>query len=322
MWAQDQISLELGLNFNKGLLMYLSHFKLETYPFRLTPDTDFFTEIPVHQDALSFIKACLETDEGFIKITGEVGTGKTLLCRQLLRSLDSNQYITAYLPNPFLAPGDIYRVIMEDLGIALPENNNTETLIKTLTQHLIQWADEGKRIVIVVDEAQVLKKDGLEALRLLSNIETEKLKLVQIILFGQPELDTLLSGHDLRQLAQRIAFSFQITPLTPDELKLYISQRLSVAGYRGLPLFSDKTLSLIHKATNGIPRLINILCHKCLLASFSINEWGVSNQSLKKAVNDCGWAGNSISSSAKLNKTSLAISALFILMSLAIWWLI
>lgn len=274
--------------------MYLSHFKLDSYPFRLTPDTDFFADIPVHQDALSFISACLETEEGFVKVTGEVGTGKTLLCRQLLKSLSGESYVTAYLPNPFLAPGDIYRVIMEDLGIQLPENNNTETLLKKLTHHLLEWAKDGKHVVIVVDEAQVLQNDGLEALRLLSNIETEKEKLVQIVLFGQPELDTMLATHELRQLAQRIAFSFQLTPLTPDEVQFYIGQRLAAAGYRGMPLFNEKAISLIHKATNGIPRLINVLCHKCLLASFSQNEWGVSNASLKRALDDCEWAHASV----------------------------
>lgn len=265
--------------------MYLKHFGLEEFPFSLTPDTQFFTKLPSHQEALNVLLIGLQNGEGFIKIVGEVGTGKTLLCRQLLRLLD-DQYITAYIPNPNLSPKQLYIAVADELGIECELDEGTHFILKKITKRLVELHEQGKIVVLLLDEAQTLPEESLEAVRLLTNLETEKTRLLQVVLFGQPELDTKLDNASMRQLKQRITFSYQLQPLADNHLEFYLNHRMAVAGYEGMPLFKKHTLKQLGHASGGIPRLINVLCHKSLMVAFGLGERSIKPSHIKKAVED------------------------------------
>lgn len=244
--------------------MYLAHFGLSEWPFGITPDTSFIYAGEAHQAALNTLLLALDTGEGFIKITGEVGTGKTLLCRHLLQTL-SESWVSAYLPNPMLGAKALFVALAEELGLGELEALNHYQLMQRINQFLVDQARQGRRVVICIDEAQAMPLQTLEALRLLSNLETEKSKLLQIVLFGQPELDEKLRQPEVRQLLQRITFHYRIGALKADETREYVAHRLRVAGYRGERLFSPAALRGLHRGSAGTPRLINILAHKALL---------------------------------------------------------
>lgn len=247
--------------------MYLQHFGLQETPFSLTPDTSFFFAYASHQEALDTLLVALKSGEGFIKVTGEVGLGKTLVCRKLLRSLKA-PFVTAYIPNPHLSPGAMRQSIADEIGATLPARATQNEVVRAVTLRLLDLARDGKRPVVILDEAQELPTQTLEAVRLLTNLETEKRKLLQVVLFGQPELDRRLNEPGIRQLKQRITFSYALRPLDIDAMDDYIRHRLRVAGYRGPQLFEDKALRRIFRASLGTPRLVNILCHKCLMAAY------------------------------------------------------
>ena len=247
--------------------MYLRHFGLDEFPFTLTPDTEFFFNQGSHQDALNVLLVALQGGEGFIKVTGEVGTGKTLVCRKLLNLLDDN-FVTAYLPNPFLNPTALRMALADELGIEFARNIGQQRLLKLITERLIELHGNGKQVVLLLDEAQAMPDDSLEALRLLTNLETEKRTLLQVVLFGQPELDTRLAQAKLRQLRQRIVFSYRLCPLDRDTVGRYVAHRMQVAGYRGPLLFTNKAIRQLHRSSRGIPRLVNLLCHKSLMAAY------------------------------------------------------
>ncbi len=246
--------------------MYLEHFGLSELPFSLTPDPGYFFRSAAHQEALNVLLVALQGGEGFVKITGEVGTGKTLLCRTLLDALDGH-YVTAYLPNPLLDPFDLYRAVAAELGLAELHWDDLHGLMNRIVAHLLHVADSGRRVVLCIDEAQSMPDAGLEAVRLLSNIETTKRKLLQIVLFGQPELDERLAGRGLRQLRQRLAFSYRLSPFDLNGTCGYVSHRLKTAGCQKA-LFSRCALKKLHRCSRGIPRLINVLGHKALLATY------------------------------------------------------
>ena len=247
--------------------MYLKHFGLTELPFGITPDTSFTYSVQYHQEALNTLLLALGQGEGFVKISGEVGTGKTLLCRRLLQTLD-NSWVTAYLPNPNLAPDTLFLALAEELGIKDAAGLDQYHLIRRINLALLDYARAKKRVVVCIDEAQAMPLETLEALRLLSNLETEKRKLLQIVLFGQPELDEKLHRPEVRQLLQRIAFHYRLDGLKKTEIGLYVAHRLRVAGYRGEGLFSPAALRALHRSSGGTPRLINILAHKALLSVF------------------------------------------------------
>ena len=209
----------------------------------------------------------LNDGEGFVKISGEVGTGKTLLCRRLLQSL-GDDWVTAYLPNPNLDPDTLFLAIAEELGIKDAGGLDQFHLMRRINLALLDLARNKKRVAICIDEAQAMPVPTLEALRLLSNLETEKRKLLHIVLFGQPELDERLRRPEIRQLLQRITFHYRLRGVRKNEIGLYLSHRLRVAGYRGDELFSSAALRALHRASGGTPRLINILAHKSLLSVF------------------------------------------------------
>lgn len=265
--------------------MYLQHFGLSEPPFTLTPDTDFFFNHGSHQEALNVLLVALQGGEGFIKVTGEVGTGKTLICRQLLNLLDDN-YVTAYIPNPFLNPTALRMALAEELGIEFARNIGQHRLLKLITGRLLELNSQGRQVVLLLDEAQAMPDESLEALRLLTNMETEKRKLLQVVLFGQPELDTRLAQRKLRQLRQRIVFSYQLRPLQRRVLDDYVQHRLLVAGYQGNVLFSRGALKQLHRASRGIPRLVNLLCHKALMAAYGSGTMQVKRMHLLHAASD------------------------------------
>jgi len=265
--------------------MYLQHFGLREPPFTLTPDTDFFFNHGSHQEALNVLLVALQSGEGFIKVTGEVGTGKTLICRQLLKLLDDN-YVTAYIPNPFLNPTALRMALAEELCIEFARNIGQHRLLKLITDRLLELNSQGKQVVLLLDEAQAMPDESLEALRLLTNMETEKRKLLQVVLFGQPELDTRLAQRKLRQLRQRIVFSYQLHPLQRRVLDDYVQHRLLVAGYQRSALFSRGALKQLHRARRGIPRLVNLLCHKALMAAYGSGTTQVKRMHLLHAARD------------------------------------
>lgn len=265
--------------------MYLAHFGLHELPFGLTPDTAFAFSTRTHQEALNTLLIAADSGEGFIKITGEVGTGKTLLCRRFLATLPP-QYLSCYLPNPNHTPRTLLLALAEELGESLPATASEFTLQKKINDTLLHLAAEGRRVVVCVDEAQALKHGSLETLRLLSNLETEKRKLMQVVLFGQPELDARLAMPDLRQLRQRISFHYRLGALGRDELRLYLDHRLRVAGYRGAEVFTRPAVAALHKASGGTPRLVNILAHKALLAVFGEGGVQVERRHVRDAARD------------------------------------
>jgi len=247
--------------------MYNEHFGLKEQPFGLTPNTAFFLSAQGHREALNMLQVALATGEGFVKIVGEVGTGKTLLCRQLLAILGENYY-TAYIPNPQLSPGALYRAVAEELGVKSKSRDGVTEFQAAINRRLIELVAGGQQVVLVIDEAQAMSEKTLEALRLISNLETETRKLIHIVLFGQPELDRLLDQNNLRQLRQRISFSCRLPALNRETTRDYINHRLSTAGYNGAQLFSDRALSTVHRVSAGVPRLVNIVCHKAMLSAY------------------------------------------------------
>ncbi|HEV7577376.1 MAG TPA: AAA family ATPase [Caldimonas sp.] len=281
--------------------MYLAHFGLSEPPFALTPDTAYAFSTRAHQEALNTLLVAADAGEGFIKITGEVGTGKTLLCRRFLAALAGRDagFVTCYLPNPNLSPRTLMLSLAEELGETLPASADQYTLHKTINQRLLEFASADLRVVLCLDEAQALSLESLEALRLLSNLETEKRKLMQVVLFGQPELDTRLQGADLRQLRQRIAFAYRLHGLSRSELGFYVEHRLRVAGHVGASIFAAAAIARLHRASAGTPRLVNILAHKALLAVYGEGGNVVERRHVRAAERDSdahaaprrGWLG-------------------------------
>lgn len=265
--------------------MYQKHYGLTELPFTLTPNTSFYCDLEGHRAALEVLLTALRTGEGFIKVVGEVGTGKTLLCRKLLNELPEN-YVTAYIPNPFLTPDELRAQIARELQVDISQASSQQLVTQAIQQRLMEINAAGKTVVIVLDEAQALPSDSLEALRLISNLETETRKLLHIVLFGQPELNERLAAREHRQLRQRISFSYHLQAMTVHELARYISHRLHVAGYKGAPIFNGRVVSMLHQASRGIPRLANVLCHKVLLLCYGEGVYPVTTKHVRTAVDD------------------------------------
>ena len=265
--------------------MYLQHFGLSEFPFGITPDTSFVFSAHGHQEALNTLLVALQCGEGFVKITGEVGTGKTLLCRRLLQTM-GEAAVTAYLPNPNLEPQTLLLALAEELLVDDAAGLDQYHLLRRINHALLKYARDGRRVVLCIDEAQAMPLETLEALRLVSNLETEKRKLIQIVLFGQPELDEKLSDPSVRQLLQRITFHQRLSGLGKDEIALYLQHRMRVAGYRGEPVFSGAALRALRRATGGTPRLINVLAHKSLLSAFGEGNQVVKFRHVRGAARD------------------------------------
>jgi len=267
--------------------VYLQHFQLHELPFRITPDTSFFFSHFSHTEALNVLSVALNSGEGFIKITGEVGTGKTLLCRKLLKAIEVNgKFTSAYIPNPYLTPETLKMALAEELNIRFPRDISQHHLLELITSRLTEIHRSGKRVVVCLDEAQALPLESLEALRLLTNLETEKRKLIQVVLFGQPELDERLDEKSIRQLKQRITFSYRLRPMQGNSVADYVNYRLNIAGYKGTPLFTGGAIKVLQKGSAGVPRLINILSHKALMIAYGKGDRQISRQHMRMAVMD------------------------------------
>ncbi|TBU99948.1 ExeA family protein [Stutzerimonas kirkiae] len=298
--------------------MYEAFFGLREKPFALTPNTDFLVQLAPYQACLNLLRVALGEGEGFIKVTGEVGTGKTLLCRALLNELDSERYQVAWLPNPALNPMGLRQALAHELHIADVEELDNHGLLSALHQRLIELAAAGKSTVVLIDEAQALPSATLEGLRLLTNLETEQRKLLQVVLFGQPELDATLAREDFRQLRQRITFSYRLRPLDVRDASRYLQERLAVAGYRGEPLFSGASVRLLVRGSGGIPRLLNILANKCLMAAYGEGARQVAPRHVRRALEDTEGARRS---SSRLSWWLLA-GGVSVCLLLAVWpWL-
>jgi MSHA biogenesis protein MshM len=286
--------------------MYNLYYGLTEKPFNLTPDTEFYFHSVTHQSALETLLVAIKNGDGFIKLTGEVGTGKTLLCRKLLDILDT-RYETVFIPNPYMSCDSLLSAVVSELGLQQRVRNNN--YLECINQHLILNARENRQTVILLDEAQSLPIESLEAIRLLSNLETKKKKLVQIVLFGQPELDRKLADHSIRQLRQRIVHACEIKQLSSRALGAYVQHRLESAGYFGAPLFSDKAMRYLFKKTRGIPRLINLLCDKSMMLAYSSGDYYVSEKHVLKAAQDSQqvrtWKGGRIRTAAQLGLYTL-----------------
>jgi MSHA biogenesis protein MshM len=267
--------------------MYLQHFALREFPFSITPDTSFFFSSTGSQEALNTLLVAARMGEGFIKITGEVGTGKTLLCRKLIMSLGGD-FCAAYIPNPYLEPIGLFMELASELGLEIDTRAkpNQHQLLRSLTDKLLELAREGKRVVICLDEAQAMPIETLEALRLLTNLETEKRKLLQVIIFGQPELEAKLDHPSIRQLKQRITFHYHLVPLNASELDYYLHHRLVVAGFTGGRLFDGMATWLLERRTRRVPRLVNIVAHKSMLRAYGKGKRSVGFFDVLAASND------------------------------------
>jgi len=266
--------------------MYLDHFRLREMPFAITPGTAFAFASRAHQEALNTLLVAVQGGEGFVKITGEVGTGKTILCRRFLDILHRQHVVTAYIPNPAMQPRSLLLSLAEELG--MPANGNVDeyTLIDNINKTLLSVAERGSSVVVCLDEAQSMPRDTLEAVRLLSNLETGRSKLLQLVLFGQPELDQKLADNSLRQLQQRITFEYEMSGMSLRELDRYVAHRLGIAGYVGADLFSAAAIHRLHQATRGVPRLVNVLCHKALLSVFGEGGQSVLPRHIRAAAAD------------------------------------
>jgi MSHA biogenesis protein MshM len=300
--------------------MYEAHFGLRFAPFGLTPDTRFYFPEASHQEALNTLLIALRSGEGFLKVTGEIGLGKTLLCRQLLNALGP-EFVAAYVPNPAVSPRGLLLTVADELGCGGDANAAPEQLLKAINQQLLANAQRGARTVLVVDEAQALSDATLEEIRLLTNLETETSKLLQVVLFGQPELDQRLRKSQLRQLRQRITFSHRLRPLSRAQFRAYVRHRLEVAGAADRTLFTEDALSVLFTASRGTPRLVNILCHKGLLAAFGPGRNAVGRAEAYDAVNDTeGTALPLVSRAILFTQENLGVVGLALAASLVIAW--
>jgi len=264
--------------------MYLYRFAMKKLPFSLTPDTEFFCRLPTHMEALNVLTFALNSGEALVKVVGEVGTGKTMLCRLLLNKLESKRKL-AYIPYPKLTARELKFSLAKELGLRITDNCREDQLTQRIQTRLLNLNKKSGPVVLLIDEAQQLDQDGLETLRLFTNLETEQQKLLQIVLFGQPELDQTLAQPALRQIRQRIVFSYRLKPLTRRQIRQYVKGRLAIASKQDTPygLFANW---LVHHYSAGIPRLVNILCHKALLLAFGQNKQRISAFNIIRAAKD------------------------------------
>jgi general secretion pathway protein A len=246
--------------------VYLEHYGLKEPPFDITPNPRFLYFSPKHREAFNHLLYGIRERKGFVQLTGEVGAGKTTVCRAMLEQL-GDRYATALILNPVLNPEQLVKAIAMEFGLDVRGKDRLETLA-TLNTFLLEQVEKEKDVVLIIDEAQDLTNDLLEQVRLLSNLETDDRKLLQIVLMGQPELRDRLNDFSLRQLRQRITVRYHLRPLTRNELGQYVHHRLQISGANGAPYFTDPALWRIYHYTGGIPRLVNAVCDKCLLAGF------------------------------------------------------
>ena len=264
---------------------YLAHFGLKEHPFTLTPNTNQYFPIDKHVEIIQSIQFGIARNTGILKVVGDVGTGKTMLCRLLLRKLVGNNDAVAYLNAPQVDPESLVTLVCAEFGL---ETGSRPQMLQALNTFLLEQHALGRNAVLIVDEAQALGPAGLEAVRLLSNLETERNKLLQIVMFGQSELDELLLRPDLRQINQRIGFSFNTGPLTLAEANHYINHRIKMSRIDGIdfPIFTERAAALLSQSASFVPRVINILADKALLAAYGEGSIQVAEKHAESAIDD------------------------------------
>ena len=268
-------------------MSYLSHFNLQEQPFRLTPDPDFVYWSKQHARAKAYMESTIWLADGFVVITGEIGSGKTTLLQSFLAELDDN-VVYAVVSQTQLTATQFLQAILTEFGFK-PFNKRKVELLDMLNMFLIEQYSNGKKVLLIVDEAQNLSRKVLEEIRLLSGIETHKEKVLRIILAGQPELKETLDSPSLKQLVQRVRLRFHLGPLDRREMREYIEHRLEVAGGDNRTIFTDDTFDIIHRYTGGVPRLINTLCDSALLCAFADEKTNVDLDSVMAAVAELDW---------------------------------
>ena len=301
--------------------MYETYFGLSERPFSIAPDPQYLYMSTRHKEAMAHLSYGLSQGGCFIVLTGEVGTGKTTLCRNLLGDLPENVDVALIL-NANINEDELLETICDELNIGYQAAASQKQMLDTINQHLLDTFAANRHTVLIIDEAQLLSRDVLEKIRLLTNLETTKNKLLQIILIGQPELNDLLSRNDLRQLAQRVTARYHLGALERSEIEEYVNYRLAVAGCKQ-PLFSRQALNSLHSATNGIPRKINVLADHALLASYSKNQNIVDAKTIRHAANDVFIQSTPVEGSWFSIKPSWQlwlVAALFLCLNLALWW--
>lgn len=266
--------------------MYQHFFGFNGHPFDITPDPSFLYLSPVHEEALTHLRYGLEHRKGFLVVTGEVGCGKTLLCRTLVQSLDESVFESAWLYSSHMSTEQLIRCILKELGVPaskLPDSDHLDVL----NEFLLSKIKKGKEILLIIDEAQNLSYELLESIRLLSNLETEQRKLLQILLVGQPEFKVKLNQAQLRQLKQRILVYYELTPLDLEATQHYIQFRINrVAKQSGCPQFGKSVVKCIYKYSKGIPRIINHVCDKALMSAYVRLSSTIEKQDVKRAIED------------------------------------
>src|SRR5688572_15029395 len=265
--------------------MYQSFYGFKEMPFNITPDPRFLYLSPTHLEALQHLKYGVREKKGFIVLVGEVGCGKTTLCRRFLNELDPEHYDTALILNPRITETQMLKAILTELG-ETPVAKNQHDLVGQMNRVLLDRIHRNRDIVLIIDEAQNLSFEVLEQIRLLSNLETDKQKLLQIVLMGQPELKEVLGREELRQLRQRILVHYELHPLSANDVQHYIQHRLTLAGGKGRPTFTRWALRAVHRSSKGIPRIVNNLCDKSLLAAFIRDSDEVNYWDVRRAMRD------------------------------------
>jgi MSHA biogenesis protein MshM len=268
--------------------MYLGHFSLREAPFSITPDTDFFYPHEGAQASLNMLLVALRSGEGFVKVVGDLGCGKTVLCRQLLKTLQG-ECVTAYIPNPDMGPDDLLMALIKELNVAVAPPYSRHKILNALHECLLGHAAQGRRVVVCIDEAQAIPVRTVESIRLLSNLETEKRKLLQLVLLGQPELDDKLALPEIRQLLQRITFSEYLGPMQQGRVGVYLQHRMAIAARdqnTDTHVFEPGAALAIARISGGVPRLINILAHKCLMLAYGEGVHRITVAHLRLAAKD------------------------------------
>lgn len=265
--------------------MYQRFYGFTEMPFNITPDPRFLYLSPTHQEALQHLKFGVHERKGFIALIGEVGCGKTTICRRFLNELDPTRFDTALILNPRVTETQMLKAILTELGETKLARSQSD-LVAQMNRVLLERINRGRDIVLIIDEAQNLSFEVLEQIRLLSNLETDKQKLLQIVLMGQPELKEILAREELRQLRQRILVHYELHPLSLADTRHYIQHRLTLAGGSGRPTFTTWALRAIHRASKGIPRVVNNLCDKSMLAAFIHESDEVNYWHVRRAIRD------------------------------------
>jgi len=287
--------------------LYLNHFGLSEAPYRITPHTDFFFEGANRGTTLDALIYTITHDEGIVKVTGEVGSGKTMLCRMLMERLPQNVE-TIYLANPSLGRDEIMMAISDDLKVAAA-GQRSSVLLRALQERLIELYAANRQVVVLIDEAHAMPVETLEEIRLLSNLESKRHKLLQIVLFGQQELDEVLSTPQMRQLKDRIVHSFRLEPLVRSDVGSYLMFRMRHAGYKGPDLFTAGAIRLISEASEGLTRRINILADKALLAAFADGGYQILPKHVSAAIGDSEFTRVKAQPRMALSTAGLAVAA-------------